>query len=108
MTNRALASIILLTVFTSPSSLRAAENSAGIEFFEKKIRPVLVQHCYRCHSEKSKKVRGKLKLDTRAGIRKGGRTGPAVVPGVTKKSLILKALRYQGLEMPPKGKLPNY
>src|SRR5262245_53879147 len=51
-------------------------NSAGVTFFEQKIRPVLVRHCYKCHSAQSKKPRGGLLLDTRAGLRKGGDSGP--------------------------------
>jgi hypothetical protein len=80
----------------------------GSDFFEKQIRPVLVQHCYQCHSAEAKKVKGGLLLDTRDGIRKGGETGPAVVPGKIDKSLLIQAIRYGGeLKMPPKGKLPD-
>jgi hypothetical protein len=79
----------------------------GVEFFEKKIRPVLVSRCYKCHSQKTKDLQGGLLLDTRIGIRKGGETGPAVVPGDLKKSLIIDALRYDGLQMPPKKRLPK-
>jgi hypothetical protein len=79
----------------------------GIDFFEKKIRPVLVEHCYSCHSADAKKVKGELLLDTREGIRKGGEGGPAVVPGDVKAGLLLKALRHDELKMPPKGPLPK-
>ena len=99
---------LLCLVVLSPGSARA---DPGIEFFEKKIRPVLVDHCYSCHSAEAaqkKKLRGGLYLDSRAGIRKGGDSGPAVVPGKAKDSLILKALRGQNdLSMPPKGLLPE-
>ncbi|MGF1580057.1 MAG: PSD1 and planctomycete cytochrome C domain-containing protein [Gemmataceae bacterium] len=79
-----------------------------VEFFEKKIRPVLVQQCYRCHSAEAKRVRGGLLLDTKEGLLKGGDNGPSVVPGRPKKSLILQALRYEDdLEMPPSGKLSD-
>jgi hypothetical protein len=78
-----------------------------IEFFEKKIRPVFVEQCYKCHSAQSAKVRGGLLLDTREGLRKGGQSGPAVVPGNAGASLLLKAIRYEDLEMPPDGKLPE-
>ncbi|MBI3861949.1 MAG: PSD1 domain-containing protein [Planctomycetia bacterium] len=81
-----------------------------IEFFEQKIRPVLVQHCYACHSEKAAaggKLKAKLMLDTREGVAKGGETGPVVVAGKSGESLLMKALRYDGLEMPPAGKLPE-
>jgi hypothetical protein len=87
---------------------RGAEPApAKVDFFEKKIRPVLVRHCYRCHSGPADKAKGGLLLDTRAGLRKGGDSGPALVPGDPAASLLLKALRYEDLEMPPKGKLPR-
>jgi hypothetical protein len=79
----------------------------GIEFFEKRIRPVLVTHCYECHSQGAKAVKGNLLLDTREGIRQGGDTGAAVVPGKVAASLLIGALKYDGFEMPPKGKLPD-
>ncbi len=84
----------------------------GLAHFESKIRPVLIKECYACHSEeaaKNKKLRGGLLLDTREGTRKGGDTGPAVVPGDAKKSLLLAALRHEGKAelMPPRGKLSN-
>jgi hypothetical protein len=101
------ASILLLLAvlaFTVPT--RAQD--PGIEFFEKKIRPLLVSHCYECHSADAKKVRGGLLLDSRDGLRKGGESGPALVPGHPEKSLLIKAVRYDDDEfkMPPKGKLP--
>jgi len=77
----------------------------GIEFFESKIRPVLVTHCYECHSAKSSKLKGSLYLDSRAGLLTGGETGPAIVSGHPDKSLLMKALRHDGLKM-PKEKLP--
>jgi len=79
-------------------------------FFESKVRPVLVEHCFDCHSgEKSK---GGLALDTKQGWEKGGDTGPAIVPGKPDESLLIKAVRYhdEDLAMPPKkkgGKLPD-
>ncbi|MBO0699008.1 MAG: DUF1553 domain-containing protein [Zavarzinella sp.] len=77
-----------------------------LAFFEKKIRPVLAGHCYQCHSEDAKKEKGNLLLDTRDGVRNGGDTGPAVVPGSPGKSLLLKAIKQTGeLKMPPKSKL---
>ena len=59
----------------------AAEDSAGLEFFEKKIRPVLVEHCYSCHSKEAETVKGGLLLDTREALLKGGDTGSGLVPG---------------------------
>jgi len=63
------------------------------DFFEKKIRPVLSDKCYKCHSEKTKKVKGGLLLDTLEGSRHGGDSGPAVVPGNLKESLLIEAIR---------------
>jgi hypothetical protein len=85
----------------------AVSPQAGIESF-KKVRSVLEQHCYRCHSTASKKQRGGLLLDSRDGLRKGGDSGPAIVPGKPEESLLLKVVRQIGdLKMPPKGKLPD-
>jgi hypothetical protein len=77
-----------------------------VEFFEKKIRPVLVAQCYKCHSSESKEVKGGLLLDSSAGILAGGESGPAIVSGDPKKSILIQALRHDGLEMPPNKKLP--
>jgi len=81
----------------------------GVRFFEQKIRPVLVNQCYLCHSARAAtagKLKGKLRLDTRAGTRAGGESGPAVVPGKPGDSLLVGALRHESFKMPPKGKLP--
>ena len=82
-------------------------DAAGVEFFEQKVRPVLIEHCYKCHSRESgEKPKGGLALDTRDGGLKGGDTGPAVVPGNLEKSLLIRAVRYtdEALQMPPKNK----
>lgn len=87
-----------------------AQDQAGLDFFEQKIRPVLVQHCYACHSQESAsagKLKAQLYLDTAAGIASGGESGPVLVPGKSGESSLLKAVRYDGLEMPPSGKLPD-
>src|SRR5262245_33114194 len=83
---------------------RAQSAREGIEFFESKIRPVLVNKCYECHSTKAAKVKGGLYVDTRAGLLQGGDNGPALVPGDPGKSLLIKALRHldDDLKMPPK------
>jgi len=77
------------------------------EFFEKKIRPVLSDRCYSCHSAQAEKLKGSLLLDTREGMLKGGDTGPAIVAGDPKKSLLVKAVHWEDddLKMPPKKKL---
>ena len=83
-------------------SSRAGEDTA---FFESRIRPILVERCYECHSA-DKKQKGNLLLDSREGTLKGGDTAPAVVPGDPEKSLLIKAVRYtdKDLRMPPKDK----
>src|SRR5262245_14356849 len=81
---------------------------AGVEFFERKIRPVLVEHCYECHSAEAKKPKGRLRLDSRDGLLQGGVSGPALIPGKPADSLLLKAVRYhEDRKMPPRGKLPD-
>ena len=88
----------------SGSSALAAESPEAAAFFESKIRPVLVQHCYQCHSAKAGKSEGGLRLDSRHGIRAGGDRGAAVVPGDSKKSVLLTAISHTDpdLKMPPK------
>jgi len=89
----------------------SAADPTGAEFFEKKIRPVLIEHCYKCHSTEAaeaKKLKGGLFLDSRDRLAKGGESGPVIVPGDAHKSLLIQALRYTGdTKMPPKGKLPD-
>jgi mono/diheme cytochrome c family protein len=88
------------------SAAPTGTNAAGIEFFESKIRPLLVDNCYKCHSRQSEKVRGGFMLDTRDSLLQGGDTGPAIVPGHPEKSLLIKAVSYtdKDLQMPPKDK----
>jgi mono/diheme cytochrome c family protein len=80
-------------------------SSEQIQFFESQIRPILVEHCQGCHGEK--KVKAGLRLDSRVSVIAGGDSGPAVVPGKPEESPLVAAIRYQGPEMPPKGKLPK-
>lgn len=77
------------------------------EFFERRIRPVLVRHCYECHSSGSDSLEGGLQLDYQEGLLQGGDSGPAVVPGRPGESPLLGALRHESFEMPPSGKLPE-
>jgi len=78
-----------------------------IEFFESKIRPILTDRCYKCHSSAMDSPRSGLELDWKGGWQKGGAYGPAIVPGDPEKSLLISAVRYtdSGLQMPPDGKL---
>ena len=100
--------ILALAVLAATHGQSARADDAGLDFFEKKIRPVLVKHCYECHSADAKKLGGGLLLDHREGLRKGGETGAALVVGKPSESLLIKAIRYEddSLKMPPKGKLP--
>ncbi len=112
---RAFLAGLLLLGLSSLIPVEAAQDAGPtptpeqIEFFESKVRPILVERCYECHSAKSKIVKGGLLLDTREGLLKGGDTGPALVPGDPDKSLLVKAVRYadEDLEMPPKGRLTD-
>ena len=105
-----IASIVTL-LGTAAASLASEQVPAkDIVFFEKKIRPVLVAQCYECHSAEAVtrgKLKGMLTVDTRAGLLKGGDSGPAIVPGKPGESLLLKALRHDASvsAMPPKEKL---
>jgi mono/diheme cytochrome c family protein len=98
---------------SKPSTVAAATERTdltGIDFFEKKIRPVLADKCYQCHSADAEKIKGGLALDTREGIRRGGDHGPAVVPGKLEESALIEAIRYANKDtaMPPQksgGKL---
>jgi hypothetical protein len=96
----------LVLVFLG-SAARAEDDAGKREFFESRIRPVLVKHCYECHSASSKTIEGGLQLDFRDGLRKGGESGPGLVPNLPDQSRILEALRYDTLQMPPTGKLPD-
>jgi hypothetical protein len=99
---------MLLVLVAFSAGALAADDSAGIAFFESKIRPVLVERCQECHSGALAKPKGSLRLDTRDGIRKGGNSGPAVVPGDLEASVLFQAITAaDGYEpMPPKVKLP--
>lgn len=99
-----------LLVLVPALALAQAPDPKGLELFEQKIRPVLVQHCYECHSQdavEKKKLKAELLLDSSEGTLNGGESGPALVKGKPDESLIIKALKYDGLEMPPTGKLSD-
>jgi Protein of unknown function (DUF1549)/Planctomycete cytochrome C len=98
-------------VWLQSSDFAAAEDTPTkeqLDFFESKIRPVLINECYGCHSVEAStkgKLKGGLFLDSRDASRSGGESGPAVVPGDPEQSLLISAIKHEGLEMPPKGKL---
>jgi hypothetical protein len=89
---------------------RRSPTPEQIAFFETKIRPVLAQYCYQSHSAealRTGKLKASLLVDSRSGMAKGGESGAAVVPRNKDESLLLAAMKYDGFEMPPAGKLPD-
>ncbi|WP_435015636.1 PSD1 and planctomycete cytochrome C domain-containing protein [Tundrisphaera sp. TA3] len=96
----------LVPIAPAPASGSDAEpGPEAVRFFESEVRPLLIENCISCHGPK--KQGGKLRLDSRAGVLSGGDSGPAAVPGKPEESLLVEAIEYQGLEMPPKGKLSD-
>ena len=105
-----LAMIVFVAASLTGRVFAQAPNEEDLKFFEQKIRPVLVQHCYSCHSvaaHAAKKLQGRLFLDSADGVLDGGESGVAIVKGKSAESLLLKALKYDGVEMPPAGKLSD-
>ena len=90
-------------------ALSVAVSVAGEEsdHFERKIRPVLIEHCYECHAGDADDIKGGLRLDNPDAMLRGGDSGTAVMPGEPDKSLLLAAIRYDGFEMPPSGPLDD-
>ncbi|MGH7171266.1 MAG: PSD1 and planctomycete cytochrome C domain-containing protein [Gemmataceae bacterium] len=103
---KARALLIVVILLGLSSELRAESSPATEDFFEKSVRPVLVEHCAKCHG--NGKSKGGLSLVSRASVLKGGDSGPALVPGDAAKSLLIRAIRHEGeTRMPPKRKLPD-
>ena len=103
-----IASVLSAAVISNAQESKDEEQKAALkdfEFFEKNVRPLLVQHCYECHSDKEQN--GGLRLDFRETMLKGGDSGSPLAPGNPDASLLIKAVRYnnQDLQMPPKGPL---
>ena len=113
MACRLLANCLLLGGFVAGTAVLCADEPEkdpdGIEFFEKRIQPLLVDHCYKCHSDKAEKLEGNLRVDSREGLLKGGSQGPAIEPGEPENSLLIKAVNYDmdDLKMPPRGRLED-
>ena len=106
LNSKTIVLILLMQCLALTDAGRLSAQDTAAEFFEKKIRPALVEHCVRCHGED--KVQGGLRLDTREGWKAGGDSGHAIVAG-DDESLLLQAIEYDdiSLEMPPRGKLPE-
>ena len=105
MTWKPIAALVMVTLVGLSLNIHAQEKSPEAEkFFESKVRPLLVERCHKCHA--GTMTKGKLRLESREALLKGGETGPAVVAGKPDESLLMKAVRHQdGLAMPPNGKL---
>ncbi|MFN9549909.1 MAG: c-type cytochrome domain-containing protein, partial [Pirellulaceae bacterium] len=98
------------SIDASETAMRGSQRN--VNFFESKIRPLLAKHCYECHSEPAGKMEAGLRVDTAAGLRRGGAGGPAVVPGKPSQSRLMQSVRYDDptLRMPPEehgGKLSD-
>ncbi|MCP4193172.1 MAG: DUF1553 domain-containing protein [Planctomycetaceae bacterium] len=100
--------ILPIAILLAASSVGASDPNVErerLDFFESKIRPVLVKQCYECHAVDSKKLSGGLLVDSRQSLLQGGESGPAIVPNAPQESLLISALKHDDFEMPPKGKL---
>ena len=100
---------VVTTTLTAFPQDTGKPGEEGLNYFESHVRPIFATHCYECHSQKAKKLKASLYLDSKAGILRGGDSGAIIIPGKAEESLLIKAVRYQAedLEMPPKKKLPN-
>lgn len=99
------ANFALLLAVAASREAEAADRAADIAFFENRVRPILVKHCFECHD--AAKQEGGVRLDHRQAMLSGGDSGPSIVPGKPEESLLIEAVRYEGYEMPPKGQLPD-
>ena len=98
--------LTLLTVVVSTVPIVTAADT-NTDFFENRIRPVLAQHCYNCHSQRAKTLQGGLFVDSLDGLFKGGDSGPAIIKGNADESPLISALRHDTFKMPPKGRLAD-
>ena len=99
----------VLVILTVLATATVAQDEAGVQFFESRIRPLLAEHCYTCHSHAAKKLKAHLYLDSRDAALKGGESGPALVPGSPEQSRLIESVGYKNvdLQMPPKDKLSD-
>jgi mono/diheme cytochrome c family protein len=87
-----------------PAAKQEKPSPEQVAFFENKVRPVLVEHCYACHGPAGA-AKGDLRVDSRSALLAGGESGPAVVPKDLDESLLISAIKYESYEMPPSGQL---
>ena len=102
--------LVLCFLCVASTSTHASDQPFSVDdlaFFEKKVRPLLAEHCYQCHSVDAKRIEANLLLDSRASHVRGGDSGAAIVPGDASSSLLIEAVHYDSYEMPPKGKLSD-
>lgn len=100
-----LAHLLLLCALAADEDVVGEEDA---RYFERKIRPILAERCYSCHSSQAKVLHGGLHLDSRQALQQGGDSGPTVIAGDPDESLLIQVIRYGGdMQMPPKGKLPD-
>ena len=99
----------LISFVALPTIVRAEASPEAVEFFEKRIRPVLVEHCYECHSANANELEGGLMLDNRAAVEKGGDRGAVIAAGDPNASRLFRAIEFldEELQMPPAGRLPE-
>lgn len=100
---------LILCALGTLASIPVVRATEGFAFFQEKVRPILVEHCYDCHSEEAGKRKGGLWLDRREAWVQGGDAGPTIIPGDTHGSLLLETVRYEdpNLQMPPKTRLSS-
>lgn len=101
------ASLLVLLLYAQTAS-EPQFSEDDLEFFEKKVRPVLVQRCYECHSASADKPKAEFFVDNRAAILQGGESGEGAIAGDTERSRLIRAITYDDelLQMPPEGKMP--
>ncbi|MEM0926731.1 MAG: DUF1549 domain-containing protein, partial [Planctomycetota bacterium] len=98
--------LFMASLVLSATSKAVADDPGSVEFFESKIRPVLVKRCYSCHSSEADETGGTLWLDSSSAMLEGGDSGPVLKPGHAEESLLISAIRYESTEMPPDQPLP--
>ena len=89
-------------------TIALAQTSEDIRFFEERVRPVLADNCFACHSQQTKEPMSGLRVDTRDSLLQGGDRGPAIVPGKPSESRLIQVVQHKGLIMPPNAKLGNH
>jgi len=108
MTSRTLGLVFAFVAALCCGTTLTKAASSQADFFERQVRPILANNCYRCHSSTSPRLRGGLSLESREAALRGGKDGPVIVPGNPEQSLLIKAVRYvdKDLQMPPRRQLP--